>query len=73
MQTHSRIYVAGHRGLVGSAIVRALRIDGFEDLILRTHAELDLAKADEVDRFFKIERPDYVFLAAEERVAALSG
>lgn len=64
MQTHSRIYVAGHRGLVGSAIVRALRNDGFEDLILRTHAELDLTKSDEVDHFFQSERPDYVFLAA---------
>ena len=53
--------------------MRALRIDGFEDLILRTHAELDLAKADEVDHFFKSERPDYVFLAAAKRVAALSG
>jgi GDP-L-fucose synthase len=64
MQTHSRIYVAGHRGLVGSAIVRALRNGGFHELILRTRAELDLTKADEVDRFFASERPDFVFLAA---------
>lgn len=64
MQTHSRIYVAGHRGLVGSAIVRALRASGFHELILPTRAELDLTKAEEVDRFFAGERPDFVFLAA---------
>jgi GDP-L-fucose synthase len=64
MQTHSRIYVAGHGGLVGSAIVRALTNAGFAQLILRTRAELDLTKADEVDRFFETELPDYVFLAA---------
>lgn len=64
MQTHSRIYVAGHRGLVGSAIVRALRGSGFHELILPTRAELDLTKAEEVDRFFAGERPDFVFLAA---------
>ena len=64
MQTHSRIYVAGHRGLVGSAIVRALRNSGFDELIVRTRTELDLTKEDDVDRFFAAERPDYVFLAA---------
>jgi GDP-L-fucose synthase len=64
MQTQSRIYVAGHRGLVGSAIVRALTGRGFNELIVRSHAELDLTKADEVTQFFERERPDYVFLAA---------
>ena len=64
MEKHSRIYVAGHRGLVGSAILRALRSAGFSELILRTHGDLDLTNADEVDRFFANERPDYVFLAA---------
>lgn len=64
MHPESRIYVAGHRGLVGSAIARALANGGFNNLVLRTHAELDLAKADEVDLFFATERPDYVFLAA---------
>jgi GDP-L-fucose synthase len=64
MHSQSRIYVAGHRGLVGSAIVRALTGSGFNELIVRSHAELDLTKADEVARFFERERPDYVFLAA---------
>jgi len=64
MHKNSRIYVAGHRGLVGSAIVRALRDSGFHELIVRTRAELDLTKAEEVDQFFKSERPEYVFLAA---------
>src|ERR1700676_2180032 len=64
MHTQSRIYVAGHRGLVGSAIVRALTASGFNQLILSTRAELDLTRADEVNRFFARERPDYVFLAA---------
>jgi GDP-L-fucose synthase len=64
MHTQSRIYVAGHRGLVGSAIVRALTGGGFNELVVRSHAELDLTKADDVARFFDGERPDYVFLAA---------
>jgi len=64
MDKNSRIYVAGHRGLVGSAIVRALRNSGFHGLILRTREELDLTKADEVDGFFERDRPEYVFLAA---------
>src|SRR5258708_4760352 len=64
MHPQSRIYVAGHRGLVGGAIVRALNADGFHQLILCPRAELDLTKTPEVDRFFDRERPDYVFLAA---------
>jgi len=64
MHTQSRIYVAGHRGLVGSAIVRALTGSGFNELIVRSRAELDLTKSDAVTRFFERERPDYVFLAA---------
>jgi GDP-L-fucose synthase len=64
MQLDSRIYVAGHRGLVGSAIARALAGKGFKNLVLRTRADLDLTRADQVDRFFESERPDYVFLAA---------
>jgi len=61
---NSRIYVAGHRGLVGSAIVHALRAQDFTQLLLRTHAELDLTRVDEVNEFFRCERPEYVFLAA---------
>jgi len=56
--------VAGHRGLVGSAIVRRLRREGCEDLVLRTHAELDLTRQADVEAFFDSERPAYVFLAA---------
>ena len=60
----SRIFVAGHRGLVGSAIVRRLDAEGFSNLLLRSHAELDLADRSVVDRFFDAERPEIVFLAA---------
>ena len=64
MLKSSRIYVAGHRGLVGSAIVRRLQSEGYSDIITRTHSELDLAGQSEVEEFFKKERPEYVFLAA---------
>ena len=64
MRPESRVYVAGHRGMVGSAIVRRLRADGFTNLVLRTHAELDLTDQGAVDAFFASERPEYVFLAA---------
>lgn len=64
MQPASRVYVAGHRGLVGSALVRRLRQAGFTNLILRTRAELDLTDQDAVERFFQAEKPEYVFLAA---------
>jgi GDP-L-fucose synthase len=59
-----RVYVAGHRGLVGSALVRKLEADGHRNLLLRTHAELDLRRQADVERFFEEEKPDYVFLAA---------
>lgn len=64
MDSHARIYVAGHRGLVGSAIVRALTAAGHDNLILKTRAELDLLQYDTVHRFFERERPEFVFLAA---------
>lgn len=64
MDADSRIYVAGHRGLVGSAIERELRRLGYRNIITRTHAELDLANAPRVQAFFAQERPEYVFLAA---------
>ena len=64
MQKDSLIYVAGHRGLVGSAICRSLRSQGFERLLLRTHAELDLTDALAVRHFFAEQRPAHVFLAA---------
>nr|WP_173636501.1 GDP-L-fucose synthase [Bathymodiolus septemdierum thioautotrophic gill symbiont] len=60
----SRIYIAGHRGLVGSAIVRALKKQGFTNLITRTHKELDLVNQQAVGDFFKQEKPDFVILAA---------
>ena len=64
MQPNSRIYVAGHRGLVGSAICRVLRAAGFDNLITRTHAELDLTDQAAVHAFFEEVRPEYVFLVA---------
>ena len=64
MEKDAKIYVAGHRGMVGSAIVRALRKNGYENLVLKTHKELNLCRQDEVERFFAEEKPDYVFLAA---------
>lgn len=64
MEKNAKIYVAGHRGMVGSAIVRQLQRDGYTNIITRTHKELDLCRQDEVERFFAAERPEYVFLAA---------
>jgi len=64
MDKSSRIYVAGHRGLVGSAICRRLSRDGFSNLIVRDRAQLDLFNRDAVDAFFAAEKPDYVFAAA---------
>ncbi len=64
MEKTSKIYVAGHRGMVGSAILRRLRKAGFTHFVLRTSAELDLRDQAAVNRFFETERPDYVFLAA---------
>jgi GDP-L-fucose synthase len=60
----SKVYVAGHRGLVGSAILRRLRGEGCENLVTRTHSELDLTDARAVNAFFEAEKPEYVFLAA---------
>ncbi|MBQ7463591.1 MAG: GDP-L-fucose synthase, partial [Lachnospiraceae bacterium] len=64
MDTDSKIYVAGHRGLVGSAIVRSLEAKGFKNIIVRTHKELDLTDQSAVFDFFEKERPEYVVLAA---------
>jgi len=64
LRKDSLIYVAGHNGLVGSAICRVLRRQGFDRLLLRSHAELDLADRAAVDHFFQEERPNHVFLAA---------
>lgn len=64
MEKNARIYVAGHRGMVGSAIVRKLQSNGFDNLILRTSAELDLRNQAAVEAFFQQEKPEYVFLSA---------
>lgn len=64
MDKISKIYVAGHRGMVGSAIVRELKKQGYENIITRTHAELDLTDQKAVNEFFATEKPEYVFLAA---------
>ncbi len=64
MEKNSKIYVAGHRGMVGSAIIRALNKEGYHNIIVRTHSELDLCRQESVENFFCNEKPDYVFLAA---------
>ena len=64
MNKNSKIYVAGHRGMVGSAIVRELNRQGYTHIITRTHAELDLCRQEAVEAFFATEKPEYVFLAA---------
>lgn len=64
MNKKPKIYVAGHRGMVGSAIVRKLQIDGFDNIVVRSHAELDLTNQYGVNHFFEKEKPDQVYLAA---------
>lgn len=64
MNFTDKIYIAGHRGLVGSALMRNLKARGYSNLLVRTHAELDLTNAQAVDDFFMVEKPDHVFLAA---------
>jgi len=64
MELDSKIYVAGHRGLVGSAIHRKLKEEGYTNIIGRTHKELDLERQEQVESFFQEQRPEYVFLAA---------
>lgn len=64
MEKTSKIYIAGHNGMVGSAILRNLESKGFTNFILKSSKELDLRKSDDVQKFFEIEKPDFVFLAA---------
>jgi GDP-L-fucose synthase len=64
MEKNAKIYVAGHRGMVGSAIVRELNKQGYNNIVTRTHKELDLTRQDQVEKFFEEEKPEYVFLAA---------
>ncbi len=64
MEKNSKIYIAGHRGLTGSALLRRLKQDGYNNFLLKTHKELDLTNQALVDKFFLENRPDYVFLAA---------
>src|SRR5262245_34397390 len=64
MKLESRVYVAGNRGLVGSALIRVLSARGYNNLLMRSHSELELMNQDAVDHFFADVRPDYVFLAA---------
>ncbi|MFI3237422.1 MAG: GDP-L-fucose synthase [Lachnospiraceae bacterium] len=64
MEKNAKIFVAGHRGMVGSAIVRALEKDGYTNIITRTHTELDLCRQTDVEEFFKQEQPEYIFLVA---------
>ena len=64
MMKNAKIFIAGHRGLVGSAIVRRLKKEGYNNLVVRSHSELDLTRQEDVEAFFEKERPEYVFLAA---------
>ena len=64
MKQDSKIYVAGHKGMVGSAIVRELQRQGYHNLVLKSHKELDLCRQEQVEKFFAEEKPEYVFLAA---------
>lgn len=64
MEKNAKIYVAGHKGMVGSAIVRQLEAQGYTNIIVRSHKELDLTRQDQVEKFFEEEKPEYVFLAA---------
>ena len=64
MNKEAKIYVAGHRGMVGSAIVRKLEGEGYKNIVVRISAELDLKNQQAVNQFFETEKPDYVFLAA---------
>ena len=64
MEKHAKIYVAGHKGMVGSAICRELVRQGYDNIVTRTHGELDLARQEAVEQFFAEEQPEYVFLAA---------
>ena len=64
MHLNDKIYIAGHRGLVGSAIIRQLKDEGYKNLLIRTHDELDLTNQSDTDKFFSKEKPDYVILAA---------
>lgn len=64
MDKNDKIFVAGHKGMVGSAIVRELEKQGYSNIVLRTHSELDLTRQHDVEDFFEAEKPDYVFLAA---------
>src|SRR5690242_8477596 len=64
MDANAKIYIAGHRGLVGSAIMRNLEQKGYSNLLTRTHAELDLTNREATANFFSMEKPDYVFMAA---------
>ena len=64
MDKNAKIYVAGHRGMVGSAIFRELERNGYTNIITRTHSELDLTRQADVEAFFAREKPEYIFLAA---------
>ena len=66
LEKAAKIYIAGHRGMVGSAIHRKLEQEGFKNLLLRASTELDLKDQQAVAEFFSIEKPDYVFLAASD-------
>jgi len=71
MQKSSKIFVAGHKGLVGSAHIRRLKEKSYDNLAFRNHSELDLTNQPAVERFFVKEKPQYVFLAAAKKVGGI--
>ena len=72
MEKHAKIYVAGHRGMVGSAIVRELERQGYTNILTRTHKELDLTRQEPVEKFFAEEKPEYVFHLAAQPIVRTS-
>ena len=64
MESNSRVYVAGHNGMVGSSIIRKLKLMGYQNIVTKSSKELDLRVQQDVDKFFALEKPEYVFLAA---------
>ena len=68
MEKNSKIYIAGHKGMVGSALVRKLEKEGFVNIITRNSKELNLVNQDDVNEFMREEKPDYVFLALHKQL-----
>ena len=66
MEKNDKIYIAGHKGMVGSALLRRLQMEGFSNFVFRTSQELDLRRQESVEKFISTEKPEYIFLAASK-------